>query len=304
MTTVTQALPITLLVLTYNEAHNIARCLDSVPFAAEKLVVDCGSEDDTVAIARGRGARVEHQPWLGFGPQRRVATGMARYPWILCLDADEWLSPELAAEIAERLPGLMQGPKAGAYLHRSAFFMGARMRWYRPLARERIERLYHRERAHWTDATVHEALRFDGAAEELQFPLLHAYTPTILHRSLKDLYYAELRARDGQAQGRPSRLWLAPGSFLLTFLKDYLLRLAILDGARGYIAAHLAASYSVYKRLRLHEMRVIPDSVAEGRDFLIRLGLERAGAAPADTRGAGGYTEGSMAQGPKNEFQA
>jgi glycosyltransferase involved in cell wall biosynthesis len=268
-------LPISLLVLTYNEAANIARCLDSVGFAQEKLVMDCGSTDATVAIARAHGARVVQQPWLGFGLQRRAASALARHPWILFLDADEWLSSELASEMALRLPALLESAYAGAYLRRSAWFMGARMRWYRPLARERIERLYHRERAQWTDASVHEALRFKGAAIELRAPLLHAYTPSLAQRMLKDLYYAELRAREWNARGRRSRLWFAPIVFLATFFKDYVLRLGALDGARGYIAAHLAASYAVYKRLRCYEMAVYPESIELARAALARHELER-----------------------------
>jgi glycosyltransferase involved in cell wall biosynthesis len=268
-------LPISLLVLTYNEAANIARCLDSVPFAQEKLVIDCGSDDATVAIAEAHGARVLVQPWLGFGLQRRAASAQARHPWILFLDADEWLSNELAFEMAARLPQLLQSANAGAYLRRAAWFMGARMRWYKPLARERIERLYHRERAQWTDAPVHEALRFNGPAIELRAPLLHAYTASLTQRVLKDLYYAELRAREWHARGRRSQLWLAPLVFLATFFKDYVLRLAVLDGARGYVAAHLAASYAVYKRLRCYEMQVHPESLELARAALARHGLER-----------------------------
>lgn len=268
-------LPITLLVLTYNEASNIARCLDSVGFAQEKLVIDCGSTDDTAEIARAHGARVAVQPWLGFGPQRRAASAMARHDWILFLDADEWLSDELAAELRARLPQLLASGCAGAYLRRSAWFMGTRMRWYRPLARERIERVYHRDRAEWTAAPVHEALHFKGPAIELHAPLLHAYTPSLAQRLLKDVYYAELRAREWRRRGRRCRPWLAPVIFLATFFKDYILRLAVLDGARGYIAAHLAASYAVYKRLRCYEMQVYPESIAAARAMLVRHGLER-----------------------------
>ncbi|NMW24733.1 glycosyltransferase family 2 protein, partial [Rhodanobacter denitrificans] len=100
-------LPLTLAVITHNEAESIARCLDSVPFAAEKLVVDSGSDDDTVAIARAHGARVVHQDWLGFGAQRNFASNQCSHDWILVLDADEYLSPELAAELQQRLPALM-----------------------------------------------------------------------------------------------------------------------------------------------------------------------------------------------------
>jgi glycosyltransferase involved in cell wall biosynthesis len=268
-------LPVSLLVLTYNEAANIARCLDSVPFAAEKLVIDCGSTDATARIAVAHGARVVQQPWLGFGPQRRAATALAQHPWILFLDADEWLSDELALELKAALPALLASAQAGAFLHRSAWFMGARMRWYRPLARERIERLYHRDRAQWSEAPVHEALRFNGPAAEMRAPLLHAYTPSLTQRGLKDLYYAELRARERHGRGRTGSLWLVPLLFVATFLKDYLLRLAVLDGARGYVAAHLAASYSVYKRLRGYEMDVYPESIELAREALIRHGLER-----------------------------
>jgi glycosyltransferase involved in cell wall biosynthesis len=268
-------LPLSLLVLTYNEADNIARCLDSVPFAAERLVIDCGSTDATAAIARAHGARVIEQPWLGFGLQRRAATDMAQHPWILFLDADEWLSAELATELERRLPELLESAYAGAFLRRAAWFMGARMRWYRPLARERIERLYHRDRAQWSMAPVHEALRFSGPALELRAPLLHAYSPTLAHRILKDVYYAELRARQRTALGRRPMLWLTPLVFLATFLKDYVLRLGALDGARGWIACYLAASYAVYKRMRQYEMRVNPRSIEVARATLERLGLER-----------------------------
>ncbi len=268
-------LPVSLLVLTYNEADNIARCLDSVAFVSEKLVIDSGSTDATVEIARAHGARVLQQPWLGFGPQRRAATALASHPWILFLDADEWLSEELQAELRQRLPSLLSSAYAGAFLHRAAFFMGGRMRWYRPLAHERIERLYHRERAQWTEASVHEALRFMGPAIELRAPLLHAYTPTLPQRLLKDLTYAELRAREWHGRSRRAHVWLTPLVFAATFFKDYLLRLAVLDGARGFIAAQLAASYAVYKRLRLYEMSIHPDSIAIARSTLQRHGLER-----------------------------
>lgn len=270
-----ETLPLTLLVLTYNEAGNIARCLDSVPFAAEKIVIDCGSTDATAALAEQHRARVVTQPWLGFGPQRRFATGLAAHPWILFLDADEWLSEELIAECRSRLPALLDSDRAGARLARAAWFMGARMRWYRPLARERIERLYHRDRAAWTDSSVHEALRFNGPFIDLSAPLLHAYTPTLVQRVLKDTVYAELRAREWQARGRASGVWLCPLIYLATFFKDYILRLALLDGARGYVAAHLAATYAVYKRMRYREMILNPSSIDLARDALLRHGLER-----------------------------
>jgi glycosyltransferase involved in cell wall biosynthesis len=167
--------PVTLLVIARDEAAVIGRCLDSVPFADEKLVVDSGSTDGTQQIAAAHGARVIHQDWLGFGPQRNFASAQSHHEWILALDADEALSPKLVQEMQEKLPRLLQSSAAGAILRRSTWYMGAPMRWYRPMVGERLGRLYHRGRARWTDARVHESLRFSGPTESFR----HSFTCTI-----------------------------------------------------------------------------------------------------------------------------
>jgi glycosyltransferase involved in cell wall biosynthesis len=261
--------PVTLLVMTLNEAHTIARCLDSVPFAAEKIVVDAGSTDDTVAVAQAHGARVVRQSWLGFGPQRNFATTQATHDWILFLDADEELTPALAAEFVRRLPAVLDSGAAGAVLRRAAIYMGAPMRWYRPMMGEKLGRFYHRGRARWTDARVHESLRFDGPAATLDGTFLHHQNPTLVHKQLKVLRYAELKARDWLEAGRGARMWEVPFVFAATFFKDYVLRLAFLDGWRGYVVAHTAATYAVYKRLRYFEMRANPAS-RESADRLLK----------------------------------
>src|SRR5678816_4558379 len=124
-------LPISLVVIARNEAPIIARCLDSVPFAADRLVIDSGSTDGTQDVAARHGARVVHQDWLGFGPQRNFGSTQASHDWILALDADEALSAELAEEMQRRLPQLMESSWAGAILRRQTWYMGAPMRWYR-----------------------------------------------------------------------------------------------------------------------------------------------------------------------------
>ncbi len=267
-------LPLSLVVIARNEAAQIGRCLDSVPFAAEKLVLDCGSDDDTVAIARAHGARVEHQDWLGFGAQRNAAAALARHDWLLVLDADETLTPALVAELQARLPALLASTAAVGILRRRTLYMGRPMRWYRPMVGERLARLYHRERACWREVRVHESLQWQGTAVTFAAPFDHAHNPTLAHKGLKVLRYAELKALDGHARGRAPRPWLWPGLFLATFLKDYLLRLAVLDGARGYAVAHTAAAYALYKRLRLYEMQVNPASVEQAREVLVRHRLE------------------------------
>ena len=268
-------LPLTLAVITHNEADAIARCLDSVPFAAEKLVVDSGSDDGTVAIAQAHGARVVHQDWLGFGAQRNFASGQSSHDWILVLDADEYLSPELAAELQQRLPGLMTGNAPAARLRRRTIYMGRPMRWYRPAVGEKLARLYHRQRARWSDARVHESLCFDGAAPLLRAPFNHANNPTLPHKQLKVLRYAELKCRDWLDRRKPVRMWQAPFVYALAFIKDYLFRLACLDGWRGFMIAQTAASYALYKRMRYFEMVHNPRSVAEATDILNKHHIDR-----------------------------
>jgi glycosyltransferase involved in cell wall biosynthesis len=253
-------LPVTLIVIAHNEARALGRCLDSVPFAAEKLVIDSGSTDGTPQVAAAHGARVVQQDWLGFGPQRNFATTQSSNDWILSLDADEALSPELVREMQAELPRVMQSDAAGGILRRETWYMGAPMRWYRPMVGERLGRLYHRQRARWTDARVHESLRFDGRTHSFRAPFVHHHNPTLVHRQLKILRYSELKARDWLDRGRPVRLWMCPLVFLATFLKDYLLRLGFLDGGRGYVVSQVAASYAVYKRLRYYEMKRNPAS--------------------------------------------
>ncbi len=275
MTAQARTFPVTLLVITYNEAHNIARCLDSVSFVAEKVVIDSGSTDETVSVAEAHGARVVTQPWLGFGPQRNFATTQATHDWILFLDADESMTADLTREFQERLPRVLESDAPGAELRRAMSYMGAPMRWYRPMVGERVARFYHRARARWTDARVHEALRFDGRPLLFKAPFIHHHNPTLVHRYVKVLRYSELKALDWVERGRKPRIWACPFVYLAAFFKDYVLRLAFLDGARGYAVAHVAASYAVYKRLRLYEMTVHPPSREMAAKYMARHGLGR-----------------------------
>jgi glycosyltransferase involved in cell wall biosynthesis len=270
----TPRLPVTLLIIARNEAPAIGRCLDSVPFAAEKLVIDSGSTDGTQEVAARHGARVVHQDWLGFGPQRNFASTQSSHNWILSLDADEALSPELAREMERRLPQLMQSDRAGAVLRRQTWYMGAPMRWYRPMMGERLGRLYNRQRARWTNVRVHESLQFDGPTETFTHPFIHLNNPTLVHKQLKTLRYAELKARDWADRAKPAHMWLTPFVHAAAFLKDYVLRLAFLDGWRGYVVAQIAASYAVYKRMRYYEMRRNPASREMAASLLRGYGLD------------------------------
>lgn len=266
---------LTLVVMTYNEAKTIGRCLDSVPFAGEKLVIDSGSTDDTVAIAQAHGARVVHQDWLGFGPQRNFATTQCSNDWILALDADEYLSPELADELEQRLPELMASDISAVILRRATIYMGAPMRWYLPSMGEKMARLFHRGRARWKDVRVHESLVFDGPSVTLHARFNHENNPSLPQKQIKVLRYAELKCRDWLEKDKPVRMWQTPFVFVLAFIKDYFLRLAFLDGWRGFVIAQTAASYAAYKRMRYYEMRRNPASLQTAAAALTRHGIDR-----------------------------
>ncbi len=265
---VSATLPITLIIIARNEAGVIGRCLDSVPFAAEKLVIDSGSTDGTQEIAQAHGARVIHQDWLGFGAQRNFATTQASHDWILTLDADETLSQELLEELTAKLPELMSSSAAGAMLRRQTWYMGSPMRFYRPMVGERLGRIYHRARARWSDVRVHESLIFNGPTQSFRHTFVHHHNPTLAHRHLKILQYSELKARDWLDNNRPVWLWTTPFVFVGAFLKDYILRLGFLDGGRGYVVSQVAASYAAYKRLRYFEMKRNPASREIGAKLL------------------------------------
>lgn len=245
-----ERLPLSLVVITRDAADAISACLESAQFAAEALVVDSGSRDDTVEIAKSRGARVVHRAWEGFGPQKRFAVALAAHDWVLCLDADERVSPQLAASIAALFdPG---APSAPAYaLARRNCFLG---RW---LAHgegypDWNVRLFDRRRARWTDDPVHEHVVADGPVVRLAGDLLHASAESIDDYIAKQNRYTTLQARAMHARGErasAARMALSP---LARFLRFYVLKGGFLDGAPGF--AHVAigafASFLKYVKLR------------------------------------------------------
>ena len=167
-------LPLSLIVLARNEEAAIGRCLDSVPFAAEKIVVDSGSTDGTAAAAAAHGATVIDREWLGFGPMRQRAEEDAAHEWILMLDADEWMSDELQRQCRDELPGLLERADA-VQLSRRTRYCGRTMNHYRPFARDHIWRCYRKGRAAWTSDQVHERLQPAPGCRthRLTAPLIH-----------------------------------------------------------------------------------------------------------------------------------
>jgi glycosyltransferase involved in cell wall biosynthesis len=253
-----EPLPLSLVVITRDAAHELAECLASAAFAAETIVVDSGSSDDTAAIAGRLGARVIAHPWEGFGPQKNFAVGEAAHDWVLCLDADERVTPELAAAIAALF---VQGvPEAVAYsFARRNRFLG---RW---LAHgegypDWNVRLFDRRRARWSSDPVHEKVLADGPAERLRGDLLHASAESIEAYIAKQNRYTTLQATAMNARGErvsAAQLVLSP---ITRFVRFYVFRLGFLDGVAGlaHIAIGAFASFLKYAKLRALQTEARP----------------------------------------------
>ncbi len=236
-------------IITRNEQENLGRTLAGVQFAQEIIVVDSGSTDRTVEIARSFGARVITEPWKGFAAQKNSAIQKCTGTWILSLDADEELSPELARQIQVLLPS--NPPVDALFLRRRNLFLG---RWIRhggfyPDAKLR---LFRRDAASFAspfaDRPVHETIAFRGAADTLDFDLIHHAYPTLESYLEHMNRYSSLGADLLVAKRRTSRSLLA---FVwnvfyvpqLTFAWNYLVRLGFLDGREGLL---LHLYHSVY----------------------------------------------------------
>lgn len=238
-------------IITCNEERNLARTLASVSFADEIVVVDSGSTDRTVAIAQSMGARVIVRDWPGFAAQKNFAIQQCTADWILSLDADEELSPELATQMRILLPSK---PPADAYfLKRRNLFLNRWIRHggYYPDAKLR---LFRRATANFSqplqfaDRPVHETIAFDGHSATLDFDLIHHAYPTLDSYLEHMQRYSTLGANLLRTQGRTSRAWPAFYWNILcvpyfTFVWNYLFRLGFLDGREGLL---LHLYHSVY----------------------------------------------------------
>jgi hypothetical protein len=246
-------LPLSLVVITRDAGAELAQCLASAPFAAETLVVDSGSGDDTVQVARRHGARVVETQWLGFGPQKQFAVREARHDWVLCLDADERISAPLAASIRALFAAGTPAASAYAFARRNRF-LG---RW---LAHgegypDWTVRLFDRRHARWSDDAVHEIVVADAKPVRLSGDLLHASAESLDAYIAKQNRYTTLQAAALHAQGdRAGAMHLALRP-LARFLRFYVLKLGFLDGVAGF--AHIAigafASFLKYAKLRALE---------------------------------------------------
>ncbi len=229
---------ISVVIITKNEARNIVACLQSVSWADEIIVLDSNSSDATVQLAEGLGARVVQTEWLGYGQTKQRAVEMAAGPWILSLDADERVTPELASEVAQAA----QGNDVNAYaIPRLTWFVDRWIRhsgWYPGY----VVRLFRRDSGHFSAARVHESVVVEGAVKRLREPLLHYSFNSLDEYHARQRAYVPLAAEEMHAAGKSAGVWRLFVHPAANFLKCYLFRLGFLDGLAGWrIAIHSSA---------------------------------------------------------------
>ena len=239
---------LSVIIITKNEAHNIRACLDSVAWADEIIVVDSGSQDDTVAICNEFTPQVySHDDWPGFGPQKNRALGYASKDWVLSLDADERVTPQLRAEIA----AAMANPQASGYeIPRLSSFCGRYMRhsgWHP----DYVLRLFKRGAGQFSDDLVHERVIVNGVTGKLQQSLLHESFRDLEQLLDKINHYSTASARMLYNKNRTASLKKAVAHALWAFLRTYILRAGFLDGREGFMLAVSAAEGTYYRYVKL-----------------------------------------------------
>lgn len=240
---------ISAILITRNERHNIADCLAGLTWCDEVVIVDGGSTDGTVEFALEWGAKVTSKAdWPGFGPQKNRALDLAQCEWVLSVDADERVTPELAAEIQAAVQRA-DAPDAFS-LPRLSSYCGQFMRhggWYP----DRVVRLFRRGKARFSDDIVHESVQTQEPAGQLHNDLLH-----ISYRSLDDVLektnrYSSAGAEKLAARGRHANLATALGRSVWAFFRTYVLRRGFLDGQLGFVLACGIAHETWYRYLKL-----------------------------------------------------
>ena len=240
-----------MVLIAQNAAHQLDACLASAAFAEEIVLVDSGSTDATRQVAQKHGARVVAKDWLGFGRQKQFAVEQARHDWVLCLDADERVSPELRASIERALAA----PVAPVYrMARCNRFLG---RWLRhgegyP---DWSPRLFKRHNARWSDDPVHEKVLYAVTPGTLEGDLLHDSAEDLAHYLDKQNRYTTLAAEQLYERGRNAGAFALLASPAVRFLKFYVLRLGFLDGIAGLVHIGIGCMNSYMKYAKLIEMR-------------------------------------------------
>lgn len=255
--TMPDRLPISVCMISGAEAHRIARSLESVATWTSEIVIVLNDDvhDGTEEIARSFGARVFREPWKGYIAQKNSAAAKATQPWLLGLDADEAVSPELRREIEQLFASPGQAERCAAYsFPRRTFYLGRWIRhgdWYP----DRKTRLWRRGQAIWGGVDPHDKLQVTGRVGKLHSDLLHYTSENLDHTVRKNVAYANVFVQQCQATGRRVRtvdLLLRPA---WRFVRGYFLRCGFLDGWQGASVAWMATFYTFLRYAKALEVQ-------------------------------------------------
>jgi len=246
------AVTLSVVVITFNEEANIGRVLESVRLADEHIVLDCGSTDRTLEIARAFGAKTFTEKWKGYAAQKNSAIDKASGDWVLSLDADEAVEPELMEEIRHVLD---HSPTVnGYYMPRKNYFLG---RWigHGGFYPDRKLRLFRRGLGRFGERPVHEVVQVDGPTGTLNHALVHNAYPTlegyIAHMNRYSSLGAEIAVAEGRGGFSLLNIVINP---LATFLYNYFLRLGLLDGREGLLLHLYHSAYVSWKYAKAWEL--------------------------------------------------
>jgi glycosyltransferase involved in cell wall biosynthesis len=279
---------LSVVVCTLDEEAVIERCLSSVAWADELVVLDCGSSDATTARAEALGATVFHEDWLGFSRQKNHAASLASHDWILSLDADEIVTPRLARSIQEVLRGPMH-PGDGYVVDRRGDFLGVLLpNGGRPRKRRRFVRLYNRRHSAWDESTnVHEEVRCPGRRHRLRGLLLHWNDFSLAELITLFNHYAGVEAAELYAAGRrasPASVVYRP---VLRFLWHYVGTGDVRLGGRGVVHSALKGAADYMRYAKLWELQHHPPpAVSASRGPAARRGVAVAAGARDDGQAA------------------
>ncbi|WP_283604155.1 glycosyltransferase family 2 protein [Serratia proteamaculans] len=237
---------LSVVIIAKNEAGLLPDCLRSVDWAEEIVMLDSGSQDESVAVAESLGAKVfTHIDWQGFGKQRQLAQSYASHDYILMIDADERVTPELRQSIEQTLAAPDDNQVYSCA--RRNLFLGRFMRhsgWYP----DRVNRLYANQRYRYNDNLVHESLTINGAkVVPLSGDLLHLTCRDFFAFQRKQLRYAEEWANQRHQAGKRCGYLSILTHTLGAFCKTWLLRAGFLDGKQGLLLAVVNAQYTFNK---------------------------------------------------------
>lgn len=241
-------------IITLNEEKNLARALESVKAFDEIVVVDSGSTDRTLEIAKQYTPRVFTHEWQGFAKQKEYAKSLCTHDWVLNIDADEEVDEVLLAQIAQTVS---ENRIDALNIRISEFFMG---RFGRPKARHNAKvRFFRKSKGHYSGGLVHEGVVIDGRTENSQGFIRHYGEVSLSVKVEKNNLYSSLRAEEKRLKNKKPSLLKLLFIFPAVFLKSFLLRLNFMNGVRGFIGSTINAFYAFLKEAKLYEKTVTKD---------------------------------------------